>query len=80
MIPGNFPIRVFTIFTVCTVQDLRISLYDHEYFVHGIIKGLPNSGYRFVLWSELVAKGIGTLIPLDGAFGHMSHLVPESGD
>lgn len=54
-------------------------MYDHEYFVHGIVKGGPNSGYRSVLWSELVAKGIGTLIPLDGGFGHMPHLVPESG-
>lgn len=53
--------------------------YDHEYFVHGIINGGINSGYRSVLWSDLVAKKIERLLPANGGFGHMSYLVPECG-
>lgn len=43
--------------------------YADEYMVHGVIHGGPESGYRSVLWADLVAKGIDMVAPEYGVDG-----------
>lgn len=37
--------------------------YPHEYLVHGVVRGGPDSGYTSVLWSDLRRLGISSIMP-----------------